>query len=171
MEVWPSTSCEGRRLKLAFSSILILYQGLAYISWTENALWLCLIAARAHINSACSPLLGVRGLINTYRTFHGYILPYENTTLQHPISDAITALLNHLTSYVSNFWWCPVFKCRHLEPEESVLTTQPPCGFHILNLASGSSRWKILRKTICTWTAHANLLVISMLIVILTTLA
>jgi hypothetical protein len=61
-------------------------------------------------------------LLDTYRTYHGNILPCVNTPTRIPHNNATTALLSHLTSRISNFGPNRDFNNGPLEPEASAKT-------------------------------------------------
>jgi hypothetical protein len=50
-------------------------QGTCTILQKEDDMLLCLIAAITCINYGCSQLLGLGVLLDTYRSFHDYLLP------------------------------------------------------------------------------------------------
>jgi hypothetical protein len=59
--------------------VLNIVQGLAHILQKKDAFLLHLAAALARINWACSQLLQLSVLLDTYRAFYGYLLPSVNT--------------------------------------------------------------------------------------------
>jgi hypothetical protein len=78
---------------------------------------------------------GLQLLLETIRTFQGYLLPHVTTFIRYSLSYTTTAPPSHLTSpqpkLDTNFFEskCQYFNLGPLELEASMLPTQPRCGY------------------------------------------